>query len=263
MPITAATMFELVKQMNSAFGNPEGDPRAFEPIFNVGFGTATAIEYDTAAWKRLEKQCVNIGSEFIELMQGFGIEANLTLKRVETGKAFDVNTVRDALCDINVFSLGAHHFMGYDAETDMQCVVDAVMTRFCKDQDELDRTIAKYTGMGVAFYTEGEFPRMCLKSAHDQFMPEYPKGKFLKAADYRQPVFYSVQDLPPDPEVVQVQLVDAIAAERAVTVAKQEETYKRIELQVKEYRNKLELEAFGLPHFDSNANCSGGFSPPI
>ena len=39
-------------------------------------------------------------------------------------------------------------------------------------------------------YFEGEYPTMIMKSASDQ--PDAPKGKFLKSASYKEPVFYPV-----------------------------------------------------------------------
>src|SRR3546814_3552414 len=41
----------------------------------------------------------------------------------------NLNQARDGLCDINVFSYGAHHMMGIDADRDMSSVVGGVMTR--------------------------------------------------------------------------------------------------------------------------------------
>lgn len=152
-------MFKSVKDMNTAFGNPEGDPRDLD-------------------WTRLEKQISNVKDEYNETM--------LALQNR------DVEQVRDGLCDIMVFALGAFHFMGVDADVDMQAVIAGVMTRFCKDQAELDATIKKYDALEVEFYIEGEFPTKCLKSAKDQKDKNgdnLPMGKFLKSANYSQPVF--------------------------------------------------------------------------
>jgi len=171
-------MFQEVSDMNAAFGNPKGDPTKF--IHNEG-AVLTATEQQ--AWDRLEKQCKNIVAEYRELMDAIA--------------ARDVTAVRDALCDINVFSLGAHHLMGHDADADMHEVVDALYSRFCVNQDHLTQTSDYYMSLGIHHYYEGEFPTKCLKSSHDQGLTvkdgvevwEYPKGKFLKALGYRQPVF--------------------------------------------------------------------------
>lgn len=156
-------MFEMVSRMNQAFGNPKGDPKAIN-------------------WERIEKQCANIYGEYKELLEAL--------------EARDLNAVRDALCDINVFSLGAHHLLGIDANDDMRAVIEGVMTRFCKDKEDYYMTVGKYTLLGVEFYTEGDFPTLCLKSAKDQtdkLGEFYPKGKFLKSASFREPVFSPVE----------------------------------------------------------------------
>lgn len=79
-------MFAIVSDMNEAFGNPKGDP--------------THIN-----WKRIASQCKNIAAEFAELQVSIARR--------------DLEESRDALCDINVFSLGAHHLMGLDAKADL------------------------------------------------------------------------------------------------------------------------------------------------
>jgi hypothetical protein len=155
-------MFKLVSDMNTAFGNPKGDPK------NVD-------------WARLEAQVRNIADELQETLDAIA--------------ARDLEETRDGLCDINVFSLGAHHFLGIDATADMEAVVAGVMTRFCKNEDELARTKAKYDDLQVEYYVEGEFPTVCLKSAKDQQDKNgdnLPKGKFLKSVGYKKTVFPAV-----------------------------------------------------------------------
>lgn len=173
------SMFKQVSEMNEAFGNPKGKPEDFSDTVSVNGVSAPQL----TNWSRLEKQCKNILSEYNELMTAIA-ERNIT-------------DVRDALCDINVFSLGAHHFMGQNADEDMTAVVDALYSRFCVDEEHAKDTSLHYEALGVQHYFEGEYPRRCLKSSHDQGMKivdgaevwEYPKGKFLKALGYHQPVF--------------------------------------------------------------------------
>lgn len=149
------TNFELVSNMNAAFGNPKG---------NSG-----AIDLD-----KLKSQCKNILDEYNELLEA--IEAK------------DFYKIRDALCDIHVFAYGAHHLMGLNADEDMHAVVEAVMTRFIKDPADLHASIETHRAKGVlSYYTEGHYPRMILKSSCDQ--PDAPRGKFLKSASYREPTF--------------------------------------------------------------------------
>lgn len=240
------SMLDQVKDMNTAFGNPEGRLSLYgEP----------GPEAD-AAWSKLGKQCTNIFSEYGELLAAIDHAC--------------LDDTRDAVCDILVFTLGAFHFMGatperlsaglpdgilpypsgekdahwagwsavrtdagsvhaaytelmqaidqrclndvqrrlndlvseclilyarlqLDVERDMTSVVSAVMTRFCRDEAELCATEEKYDALGVDYYIEGEFPRVCLKSRYDQPGPNgdfLPKGKFLKSVGMSLPVFY-------------------------------------------------------------------------
>lgn len=162
-------MFQQVSEMNEAFGNPKGDPRAINGA-------------------RLLSQCKNIAKEYQELMKEFGFKVEFTHTSVP-GTGGNTDQIRDALCDIMVFALGAYHFMGHDADRDMELVVNALYTRFCATPESLIDTCKKYDALGVKYYIEGQFPYVRLKSAEDQGDGEYPEGKFLKAAGYRTPEF--------------------------------------------------------------------------
>lgn len=174
------TNFTSVANMNTAFGNPKGDPHSID-------------------FERVRKQCLNIPDEFGELAVALGADPDLikaavnNLKWVASlhGNAVDLDKVRDALCDMHVFAYGAHHLMGIDADGDMAAVVDGVMTRFIKDEADKAATIAKHAAAGVVdVYFEGDFPTMVMKSARDQ--QDAPKGKFLKSASYSDTVFPAV-----------------------------------------------------------------------
>lgn len=189
-----ASSFALVCAMNTAFGNPQGDACDFLPMPDMSSETET--HFNALPWNRLGRQMVNIEDEFHELM-GWP----------ETGEkgAFqrrDLDGVRDALCDIMVFALGAYHFLGIDADADMRTVVNAVMTRFIKDDADKLATIVKHAVKGVTdVYFEGEYPTMIMKSASDQ--PDAPRGKFLKSASYVEPVFAEIT-FPRDEDIVAV-----------------------------------------------------------
>lgn len=174
------TNFAQVAAMNTAFGNPKGDPSAI----NI---------------ERVRKQSLNIADEFGELMIALGADDVAVKQAVAALKAaasvvvdpVNLDGARDALCDIHVFAYGSHHFMGIDADDDMRAVVTGVMTRFIKDDADKAATIAKHAAAGVTdVYFEGEYPVMVMKSASDQ--PDAPKGKFLKSASYSEPVFRPV-----------------------------------------------------------------------
>lgn len=156
--------------MNVAFGNQEGDPASID-------------------MRALVMQSKSIGSEFVELMKALDYEVSMKIEVAERSSPVNIDEVRDALCDVMVFALGAFHRMGIDAESDMAEVVSAVMTRFCQWPSDLLDTRSKYDQLGVKYTVHGTFPRVFLRSAKDQQMPEYPLGKFLKSASYRQPVF--------------------------------------------------------------------------
>lgn len=173
-------MFTQVKKMNEAFMNPEGDPR-------------------NPDWLRIRSQAMNIIDEFGELMVALGASPGRVKAAVTSFKAnihFHnepvMDDVRDALCDINVFSLGTHHFMGVDAVRDMEAVLEGVMSRFVKDEADYHATVAMHRGKGVPdVYPVGEFPCMIIKSARNQ--PDAPEGKFLKSASYKPTVFYKIE----------------------------------------------------------------------
>ena len=169
--------FTRVAAMNKAFGNPQGDPHNIDP-------------------QPLRRQCLNIADELGELYIALGADPSkikgcvAALKAAAVAGAFglDLDGVRDALCDINVFSYGAHHLMGIDADADMAAVINGVMTRFVKDPEDLANTLDKHAAKGVSqVYLEGVYPTLVVKSAADQ--PDAPKGKFLKSASYQETVF--------------------------------------------------------------------------
>ena len=177
--MSGKTMYQAVRAMNVAFGNATFGP--------LPFNSLTSPEERKAAWERLEKQCWAIGGNGNQEVHG-------ELKELHDALAErNITKVRDALCDLMVFILGAYHFTDYDAEQDMQCVLDGVMTRFCRDEAELKATIAKYDAMGVATYHGGSFPYVWVKSYSDQTDvggEHYPKGKFLKSVGFKEPTFF-------------------------------------------------------------------------
>lgn len=152
------TTFTRVKDMNAAFHNLPGD-------------------YTNLDWAGITSWAKNILDEYDELLEAIAQK--------------DPVKARDALCDIQVFACGLQNKMGVDGDADMNAVIDGVLTRFVKDWADLEATIKMHAEKGVKLvYTEGEFPRMVLKSSVDQ--PDAPKGKFLKSASYKDTVFPDV-----------------------------------------------------------------------
>jgi predicted HAD superfamily Cof-like phosphohydrolase len=253
-------MFHDVKMMNEAFNNPEGDPNQISA-------------------SKLMRQCKNIVKEYQELMQAFNINVKIEHTEVEGRLVPDEKTIdhiRDALCDIMVFTLGAYHLMGYDADRDMEEVVAAVMTRFCVDANQLIDTIQHYNELGVKFYAEGEFPRVCLKSSEDQGDGEYPRGKFLKAVGYRTPVFYKHEsaeavwapkedsDAPARKFFSQKENdpIELMAKEREAFETKRKHLLETIEKRVSWYRTNLERELLGLPEYENKNNDGAQLTAP-
>lgn len=94
----------------------------------------------------------------------------------------------DTLIEFIVTTTYLQRLLYIEPLKDMRSVIDGVMTRFCRDEDELQETIEKWKNKGVIeTYVEGEFPNKIVKSSKDQ--PDAPKGKFLKSVRYSEPVF--------------------------------------------------------------------------
>lgn len=154
------SMFQDVSSLNVAFGNRQGNPLC-------------------PAWDRLEAQAKNILDEYNELMEdGIGPR--------------DINEVRDAICDILVFTLGLAHMAGIPVEEDMAAVDYSNRTKFCANDEQLEATVAKYVNLGVDVYVDGEFPMKRVKSAKEQIGndgKQYQAHKMLKSVTFVAPVF--------------------------------------------------------------------------
>lgn len=147
--------FHKVAVFNQAIGNEAGDKQNID-------------------WELLEREVAMIQSEVDELNEAI--------------KNKDSNGVRDALCDIHVFAYGTHFKLGYNADEDMDTVIDALYSRFCKTPRDLIATMEHHKQRGVDSVTiHGEYPFVYIKSAGD--FPDAPSGKFLKSVNYCEPKF--------------------------------------------------------------------------
>lgn len=155
-----SSMFEDVSSLNVAFGNMQGDP-------------------NDPKWELLEAQAKNILDEYNELMEdGIGPK--------------NMKEVRDAICDILVFTLGLAHMAGVPVEQDMKMVDHSNRTKFCANEEQLKLTVGKYMKLGVETYVDGEFPMKRVKSTKHQFDvdgKEYQAYKMLKSVSFVEPVF--------------------------------------------------------------------------
>lgn len=153
-------MFGAVAKLNVAFGNSAGNP-------------------NNPNWERLESQAKNILDEYNELMDD-GIHAK------------NMDEVRDAICDILVFTLGLAHMAGVPVEEDMAEVDRSNMSKFCSDEDELTETLIKYRDLGVDVYVDGDFPMVRVKSSKQQTGLDgklYQAHKMLKSVSFSEPKF--------------------------------------------------------------------------
>lgn len=176
-------MFAYTCNMNIAFGNPAGNPAdLLEDKSSSRF---------QAAMHTLKQQVKNIPVEYEELMLAIALG--------------DVDKIRDGLCDIVVFALGAFHKLGLDADDDMRAVLDGVMSRFCHTEQDVLATAAKWANLGVKdVVAGGAYPRAFLKCSKDTTSKTgefIPAGKFLKSVNTREPVFTPIapnaqEDLP-------------------------------------------------------------------
>jgi len=125
-------------------------------------------------WTKLENNCKTINELYNTLMLYISDQNIQKVSTLLTLIQESVNKIASELL-LNI-------------SEDMQSVIDGVMTRFVKDEDDLKATIALHAAKGTTeVYTEGEYPKMILKSAKDQ--PDAPKGKFLKSASYKNTQF--------------------------------------------------------------------------
>lgn len=153
------SIIEEVKEMNVAFGNPEGC-------------------INNPNWGSIYTQARCIPEEVQELFDAID--------------ELDMIEVRDAICDIMVFTIGLAHKAGIDIKSDMHSVFESNMSKFCEDEQQLKETVAKYKALGVEVEQKGKFPRSYVVSKYDQHdaqHKEYPAGKFLKGINFKTPVF--------------------------------------------------------------------------
>lgn len=156
------TSFQAVSQLNTLWGNLKGNP-------------------NDVNWEKLENQAKNILDEYTELMEAIA-ERNLT-------------EVRDACCDITVFTNGLAHIAGFDLDEDMQAVQKSNLSKFCEDEAAVTATVDKYAAMGIEVVPEGDFPLVVVRSPRGQVSNNgmiVQKNKILKSVSFTEPVFQTL-----------------------------------------------------------------------
>lgn len=229
---TAPVIFQQVEEMNEAFGNPKGTPfellrdapeasvaalvRLRSQCANIGHEfneLETAVKHNNMleirdalcdilvftygafhfigalpASLQVVRDAVDLVPENKDVLAGSSVVSFLS-PALEIGED---QTIIAALNCIVAYVMRAYRDIGHDVEADMQAVYDSNMSKFCANEDDLNKTGDKYTDLGVEFHVEGEFPHKCLKSSKEQTDltgERYPKGKFLKGIRFRKPVF--------------------------------------------------------------------------
>lgn len=142
-----------------------------------------------------------LGGTITEMERDYSMEAIPAFDRnipaapmglVQALAAKDWGGVSLKLIDLTHDVYQAFDMIALDYETDMKAVLEAVMTRFCKNEEELTATVAKYRALAVKTVVAGEFPVKFLKSSKDQVGKDgalYSKGKFLKSVGFSETTF--------------------------------------------------------------------------
>lgn len=152
--------FTKVAELNTAWGNLAGDPK-------------------NPDWDKLANQAKNILDEYNELFDD-GINPK------------DINEVRDAICDILVFTYGLAHLAGVNADKDMRAVDKSNRSKFVADEVAEEQTKLKYAAMGVHVEFRGMYPLRVVYSPYqqtDEMGNIYRAGKILKAVSFKEPKF--------------------------------------------------------------------------
>lgn len=152
--------FTDVAKLNTLWGNLKGDPL-------------------NPNWDKLKSQAKNILDEYNELMDD-GIDPR------------NMTEVRDAICDILVFTYGLAHMAGINVDEDMLAVNLSNLSKFCKNPDELLKTIVHYQNLGVQVHAEGCYPEVVVRSSKEQTGNDgklYQNNKILKCVNWQEPVF--------------------------------------------------------------------------
>lgn len=222
------SMFAEVSKMNLAFGNSFGNntiariakqcaniPDEFKElqvaiqnknITEVRDAMCDILVFSMGAFhllgRNFDESYAHLGVSLIDYGNGDTFEkleshsTRFPLLMADLEHSLDSTTgtgcMEDALYDIIDWAMQIADITGYPALADMHAVYVSNMSKFCTNDDELDKTMTKYAAIDVLVYEEGEYPTKCVKSACDQKDingDNYPKGKFLKGVKYQPPVF--------------------------------------------------------------------------
>ena len=124
---------------------------------------------------------------------------NILAQNVETPSPATVTAMAAGLA-LAVMEVG--HQLGFDIDADMLAVYESNLSKFDTDPETLERSQTKYRIIGVettvSENTVDGVTYLVMLSAKDQTGTDgrqYPKGKFLKSVNFREPVFQEQQDV--------------------------------------------------------------------
>jgi len=151
--------FLKIIAMNLAFGNhaPESTPSDESATYHMGQAIKMA------------------NSEFVEWEEARAL--------------MNVEEQADAIMDAIVFLVGGLYKAGIDPMQTLDNVLEALMTRFIKDEKDMEDTYKMYEAMGLArddIAVEGAFPNMVFRSKIEKF--NFECQKFLKSKNNKKPI---------------------------------------------------------------------------
>lgn len=151
------TNFEMVSNLNDAFGKFAGDSRNF-----LGQLDLIREEMD---------------------------------ETVEANEEADLVATLDGLGDLLVVTYGAFHMLGFDANVIMMIIDHCNRTKFCPTLDDVEETLKQYRiqglkNLGVGTSTNGQRYVYITEDDHDSEGKLYPQGKFLKNHAWESPEPY-------------------------------------------------------------------------
>jgi len=104
--------------------------------------------------------------------------------------------MRDGIADVLVTTYGLAHRLGVDADADLEAVYLSNMSKFVSGTmtDAADASCEVSDRLGISVATAETAPALwAITSSSDQVGrdgKQYPKGKLLKPAAYRGPIFH-------------------------------------------------------------------------
>lgn len=110
---------------------------------------------------------------------------------IESSKKNSKSIVNLTIPNICYYCYLISDIYGFDIDEDMDAIIESNMSKFCKDQEDLNLTLQKYIDLGIEVYAKGEFPKALVFSSKDQLDKngkQYRADKFLKSIYFKEPI---------------------------------------------------------------------------